>query len=163
MPYLDKFEGRVLEVGIGYGTVAQYLNNKCSSYIGLDIAQKTIDILYYRGVLGIWGSVLEMNVYFPHSYFDGVVSIGCLHHTGNVPLALSQIHRVLKPGGRALIMLYNDEAEKLAVDINSKGERAPHIEYTNVSQLPELFKAFTSWRYDIQNGKNKDIYIEAIK
>ena len=97
------------------------------------------------------------------NWFDGVVSIGCLHHTGDIQGGLDEIHRVLKPNGRALIMLYNEEAERLPVDRNSKGERAPHIEYTSVRDLPELFWQFQHWRYDLQNGNNRDIYIEAVK
>jgi SAM-dependent methyltransferase len=39
--------------------------------------------------------------------FDAVVSIGCLHHTGNLERSNAEVHRVLKPGGVALVMLYN--------------------------------------------------------
>src|SRR5205823_9383943 len=44
---------------------------------------------------------------FETGSFEVVVSIGCLHHTGNVPRAISEVHRVLAAGGTALIMLYN--------------------------------------------------------
>ena len=44
---------------------------------------------------------------FANSEFDWVVAIGCFHHTGNLQLALDEAWRVLKPGGRAMIMVYN--------------------------------------------------------
>jgi ubiquinone/menaquinone biosynthesis C-methylase UbiE len=44
---------------------------------------------------------------FPSDSFDDIVSIGCLHHTGQLQLCITEVHRVLKPGGRAVIMLYN--------------------------------------------------------
>ena len=36
-----------------------------------------------------------------------VYSLGVLHHTPDTPRSISEVHRVLKPGGIALIMLYN--------------------------------------------------------
>ena len=39
--------------------------------------------------------------------FDHVVSIGCLHHTGDLAGALQEVHRVLKPGGQTTIMVYS--------------------------------------------------------
>lgn len=158
--YLDKFSGDVLEIGTGYGTVGAYLAKRCD-YIGMDIAEGPLGVLAQRGLEAQRGNVLCP--IFEYDYFDGVVSIGCLHHTGDIPRALAEIRRVLKPGGRALIMLYNADAEKLAVDRNTKGERAPHIEYTNVSDIPALFADWSSFTVGLENGTYKDIYIEAVK
>jgi len=157
--YLDKFNGRILEIGTGYGTVASYLAERCQ-YVGLDIADGPLKILIDRGLSWWRGSALDIPLAGP---FDGVVSIGCLHHTGDIEGALVEIHRILKPGGRSLVMLYNEEADRLPVDKNTKGEIAPHIEYTNVDDLGDLFWGWASYRYDVQNGANKDIYIEAAK
>lgn len=162
IPYLAKFGGKVIEIGTGYGTVSAYLDRLSFEFVGCDLSDGPIDILTRRLIYSWKCNVLDL----PHQWietFDGVVSIGCLHHTGNIPKALSEIHRVLKPGGRALIMLYNVEAEKPSVDKDTHGNKAPFTEYTHVDDLPRLFKAFSSWRYDLQNGKHKDIYIEAIK
>lgn len=43
---------------------------------------------------------------FPDDSFDIVYSNGVLHHTTDTDAALTEAHRVLKPGGRAVIMLY---------------------------------------------------------
>ncbi len=40
---------------------------------------------------------------FPDESFDAVWANGVLHHTGNTRLALQEIRRVLRPGGRAII------------------------------------------------------------
>jgi SAM-dependent methyltransferase len=53
----------------------------------------------------VQGSILAAP--FPDGSFDYVVSIGCLHHTGNMPLALAETARLLRPGGRATLMSYN--------------------------------------------------------
>ena len=46
------------------------------------------------------------NLPFADDSFDLVYSNGVIHHTLDTEKALSEIHRVLKPGGRAVIMLY---------------------------------------------------------
>ena len=40
---------------------------------------------------------------FDHSTFDAVWANGVLHATGDTPKAIQEVHRVLKPGGRAII------------------------------------------------------------
>jgi SAM-dependent methyltransferase len=44
---------------------------------------------------------------FADNSFDQVVAIGCYHHTGNLARAIAETRRVLKPGGIAMIMVYN--------------------------------------------------------
>ena len=94
--------------------------------------------------------------------FDGVVSIGCLHHTGNIYKAVSEIYRVLKPGGQALVMLYNEEGKK-NVDRNTQGEDAPFTEYTSIAKAMNLFSNWGSCTVSVENGEYQDIYIEAVK
>lgn len=120
-PYLrryvesDELAGvRVLEIGLGYGTLGQLLASRGCRYYGLDIAETSVDVMRYRlALLGEahgedrvrLGSALAIP--FDDGQFDYVYSIGCLHHTGNLAGAIDEVHRVLKPEGRALVMLYN--------------------------------------------------------
>ena len=46
------------------------------------------------------------NLPFADGSFDIVYSNGVLHHTPNTEAAIAEVHRVLKPGGRAVLMLY---------------------------------------------------------
>jgi len=43
---------------------------------------------------------------FSEATFDVVYSNGVLHHTSNTEKAIDEVHRVLRPGGQAVIMLY---------------------------------------------------------
>ncbi len=105
---------KVLEIGLGYGTLGMKIAQSGADYYGLDIAKGPVDMMNYRLSLNNkpeqakQGSVLICP--FPDSSMDVVVSIGCLHHTGNLPRSLDEIHRVLKPGGTAHIMLYNQRS-----------------------------------------------------
>src|SRR5205823_11204819 len=46
------------------------------------------------------------NLPFPNNTFDLVYSHGVLHHTPDTPRTIREVHRVLSPGGRAVVMLY---------------------------------------------------------
>jgi SAM-dependent methyltransferase len=101
----------VLEVGLGYGTVGQHLAEMGACYRGLDIAAGPVRMMNYRlRMLGkretaVQGSVLDCP--FPSACFDFVVAIGCFHHTGNVQRCIDETYRVLRPGGTAIVMVYN--------------------------------------------------------
>lgn len=46
------------------------------------------------------------NLPFPDDCFDFVYSNGVLHHSQNTDRCIAEVHRVLKPGGKAVLMLY---------------------------------------------------------
>ena len=100
----------VLEVGLGYGTVSQRLAESGAEYTGLDIAQGPVSMVNQRLAQNdlpgkaIQGSILEPQLAV--ASFDYVIAIGCLHHTGNLKLAIEQCHSLLKPGGQLIFMVY---------------------------------------------------------
>ncbi|MCC6146925.1 MAG: class I SAM-dependent methyltransferase [Anaerolineaceae bacterium] len=102
---------QVLEVGLGYGTVGQTLLSSGTNYFGVDIAANPVKMIQYRQVLMNQPSTCSqasvLALPFAPESFDGVISIGVFHHTGDVQKAIDETHRVLKPGGKAVLMLYN--------------------------------------------------------
>ena len=100
----------VLEIGLGYGTVSQKLAASGANYTGLDIAAGPVSMVNHRlqqnnlGGKAIQGSILEPN--FPEASFDTIVAIGCLHHTGNLKLAIERCRSLLRPGGSLIFMVY---------------------------------------------------------
>jgi ubiquinone/menaquinone biosynthesis C-methylase UbiE len=44
---------------------------------------------------------------FPEAHFDQVWSWGVIHHSANMEQIIAEIHRVLKQGGKAQIMIYH--------------------------------------------------------
>jgi SAM-dependent methyltransferase len=102
---------KVLEVGLGYGTIGQKIAEVGADYIGLDIALAAVRMMNARLSMhrlpgrGIHGSMLACPL--ADSSVDCVVSIGCFHHTGDIGRCLDETWRVLKPGGRAYLMVYN--------------------------------------------------------
>ena len=110
IPFEQMKGKKVLDIGLGYGTVAQRLAEAGADYTGLDIAQGPVSMANHRlaqcGLSGkaIQGSILDPQL--PAATFDYVVAIGCLHHTGNLQLAIDQCFKVLKPGGQLIFMVY---------------------------------------------------------
>jgi ubiquinone/menaquinone biosynthesis C-methylase UbiE len=102
---------RTLEVGLGYGSLSEQLAKSGANYTGLDIAAGPVAMVNHRlaqnGLPGqaVQGSVL--NCPFPDQSFDTAVAIGSLHHTGDLALALHELHRVIVPGGHLVFMVYN--------------------------------------------------------
>lgn len=109
----DKFKGKkMLEVGVGAGTdFLQWVRGGAIAH-GIDLTQKAIDHVEHR--LSLYGLKAEEfkvadceNLPYSDNYFDVVYSWGVIHHTPNTPQALYEIIRVLKPGGKAKIMIYH--------------------------------------------------------
>ena len=120
---------KVLEIGLGSGTLGQLLASSGCEYFGLDIAPNPVQMMRHRlALLGQdgekkvqVGSALEI----PHAdaSFDYVYSVGCLHHTGNLPRCVSEVYRVLGPRGKAVIMLYNRHSFRQVVAVPLKRVR----------------------------------------
>lgn len=162
----------VLEIGLGYGTLSGELMSRGASYHGVDIAEGPVEIVRHRWRLArgtdadarvVRASALDLP--FADARFDFVFTIGCLHHTGNLPRAIEEVRRVLRPGGTAVVMLYNAHSYRRFVkvglpallrrrrsatevaalyDTNASGEAAPHTDYVSVAQVRRLFAGFSS-------------------
>ncbi len=100
----------VLEVGVGSGSHAQLLASHAGSFTGIDITQFAVDSTQRRfDSFGLRGTVRRMDAErmdFPDASFDFVWSWGVIHHSANPRRALEEIHRVLRPGGRSVLMVY---------------------------------------------------------
>jgi len=113
-PFLDKSltgKDKILEVGLGYGSVSTYLALCKDSYTGMDIAPAPVSMCNSRlskikgKHTGIQGDALKAP--FPDSNFDAVVAIGSLHHTGDFDLAIAEMCRVTNSEGVVCGMVYS--------------------------------------------------------
>lgn len=178
---LDRMRGcRVLEIGLGYGSVSQKIAASGAEYVGVDIAQGPVDIVARRLKLnGLPGMAMRgdaLALPFPEQYFDFVVSIGCLHHTGNTQRAISEVRRVLKPGGVAVVMVYNalcyknwilapmetlrtqrrsnssgSKKLRFAHDRDTSGLPPPETAFFSVRQLDGMFSEFRQRTFEKEN------------
>jgi SAM-dependent methyltransferase len=116
-PYLDRHLSleslrgrRVLEVGLGYGTVAQRIAEHGAEYVGLDIAAGPVSMVRHRlAQCGLAGQAVQGSILSPPletASFDAVIAIGSLHHTGDLRGAIHSCRSLLRPGGRLTLMVY---------------------------------------------------------
>ncbi len=102
---------RVLEIGLGYGSLSRKLILADTKYTGMDISWNAVRMtrtsgeLLSRPVDAVQGNALQLP--FADDSFDAVVSIGCLHHSGNLQQAVQEVYRILKHGGLTVVMVYN--------------------------------------------------------
>ncbi len=101
----------VLEVGCGIGTDASQWAKGGAIYTGVDLTEKAVSMARKRfeiyGYKGEFRTADAENLPFEPESFDIVYSFGVLHHTPDTQKAINEVYRVLKPGGRAFIMLYH--------------------------------------------------------
>lgn len=117
-PYIHDFakfqEGKgkdVLEVGVGMGADhVEWAKSGPQSLTGIDLTPRSVEHAQKRlKVMELTSSVDvgdAENLPFDDESFDIVYSWGVLHHSPNTPEAIRQVHRVLRPGGVARIMIY---------------------------------------------------------
>ena len=102
---------KVLEIGCGLGTDGAQFAKAGADYTGVDLTNAAIELARKRfelfGLTGKFQVADAENLEFPDESFDVVYSHGVLHHTPDIDAAVQEIHRVLKPGGRAIVMLYH--------------------------------------------------------
>jgi ubiquinone/menaquinone biosynthesis C-methylase UbiE len=102
---------KVLEIGCGMATDGAQFARAGAVYTGIDLTEAAINLARQRFALsGLQGDFRVSDAEgldFPDESFDLIYSHGVLHHTPDIEAAVREIHRVLKPGGRALVMLYH--------------------------------------------------------
>ncbi len=183
-------EKRVLEVGLGFGTLGQRIAEAGADYVGMDIAANPVEMMQRRLELSslggevIQGSILDNDL--ESDSFDHVVSIGCFHHTGDIPKCVRETYRLLKPGGACVIMVYNrfslrqwlrwplgtilellgkgsmaSQAQRAAYDANAAGIAAPVTEFSSIKDFERMFGDFAEARFRRQNFD--DLQIRGIR
>jgi SAM-dependent methyltransferase len=103
---------RVLEVGCGQGPLANHLLARGATVVAIDMSAASLRRtmqgsaeLGHRSCVRVMQADAE-RLPFADASFDAVVSFGVLHHTPDTAHAVGELLRVLRPGGRATVMLY---------------------------------------------------------
>lgn len=108
----ERWSGRdVLEAGCGIGTDGARFSAAGARYTGLDATGSALALARRRFALDdlpgrfVAGSVTRLP--FPDESFDLVFSHGVVHHVDDTGAAVRELHRVLRPGGTLLVMVYH--------------------------------------------------------
>ncbi len=101
---------RVLEIGVGLGADHERFARAGAELTGIDLTPRAIANTGDRFAAMGLKSDLQVgdaeNLPFGDASFDMVYSWGVIHHSPDTPRAAREILRVLKPGGRFAVMIY---------------------------------------------------------
>ena len=122
---------KVLEIGCGLGTDGAQFAEVGADYTGVDLTEAAVDLARKRFELfnlpGKFQTADAENLDFADESFDLVYSHGVLHHTPETQKAVQEIHRVLRPGGRAVVMLYHRGSYNYRVNISLLRRAGAHL------------------------------------
>lgn len=110
-PHLPAEPGRVLDVGCGTGALLRSLaewRTPAVRYTGVDLAPAMVEEALHSGMQGgipaAYAAASAAALPFPSGSFDTAVTASSLHYWPDVPGALAEIRRVLRPGGTLLVL-----------------------------------------------------------
>jgi SAM-dependent methyltransferase len=117
-PHIPAFAGfdavrdsRVLEIGVGAGTDHVKWLRAGARVFGIDLTTTGVNLTRERAELeGLRSNVFVADAEalpFRSSVFDIVYSYGVLHHTPDTAEAIKEVHRTLRSGGVARVMIYH--------------------------------------------------------
>ncbi|MFL5774208.1 MAG: class I SAM-dependent methyltransferase, partial [Flavisolibacter sp.] len=109
---IDFRDKKVLEIGLGQGADSMQIINRGAKYYGIDLTEESVRRVKER--FEMFKKPYEEvqvanaeNIPYPDNTFDIVYSHGVIHHSPKIAQIVKEIHRVLRPGGQAVIMLYH--------------------------------------------------------
>jgi ubiquinone/menaquinone biosynthesis C-methylase UbiE len=118
----NKFAGKcVLEIGCGSGIDSAEFARNDAKIVSTDLTHAGVELTHnLLKENSLPASVIQCdakNLPFEGETFDCVYSFGVLHHFPEIDAALTEIHRVLKPGGQVMVMLYHRDSLLYAYSI----------------------------------------------
>jgi SAM-dependent methyltransferase len=111
---LDGQGKRLLEVGCGIGVDSIQLAGRGFDVTAVDLTENALAVAAqfaaHRGATVDFQLGNAERLDFADESFDAVYSFGVLHHTPDIRRSVQEVHRVLRPGGTAYVMLYHRDS-----------------------------------------------------
>jgi SAM-dependent methyltransferase len=107
---------RILDAGCGSGTVSSELRDRGAIVSGFDRSTKMVELARLR--LGADANLQVADIAgplpYPDSAFDDVIAALVLHYLEDWSAPLAELRRVLRPGGRLIVVVNHPIIFKLA-------------------------------------------------
>ena len=97
---------RTLDIGAGRGEHAAYEKLDQQEYVGLELRPELANLMKanHPQIKTHVGDI-QTKIDFPDGYFDRILTIHVLEHLPDLPRALDEIRRLLKPDGQFTVMM----------------------------------------------------------
>lgn len=166
IPYLNTLSaGRVLDVATGRGGFASELLQQLKKYdelVGVDTNERYSEV-FAQTLAGqpnvSYRCMDAAQLDFPDASFDTVSMAYSLHHMGKPRKALSEIWRVLKPGGHCIVVeMYSDNQRETQLThvllhhwwaaVDSAGGVSHNETFTRAELVSLLQAAQLEWQFE---------------
>lgn len=111
IPYGELAGKKVLDIGCGTGWSTEQFARIGAEVSAIDLTEKAIELTKKRFAIYNLKADIRVgdaeNMPYPDGTFDYILAWGVLMHTPDTEKTISEIYRVLKPGGRVAAMMYN--------------------------------------------------------
>jgi len=152
---LDGRGKSLLEVGCGIGVDSIQLARRGFDVTAVDLTDSALAVARqfaaHRGASIDFRLGNAEGLDFADRGFGAVYSFGVLHHTPDIERSVAEVHRVLRPGGTAYVMLYHRDSlvnlvhRSMRLPYESPTDRKDHcpVVYTfSRGGVRRLFRAF---------------------
>jgi len=151
----SSYKGKnLLEVGCGTGIDLVRFAREGANVTGIDLSKTAIDLAGRNFMQsGLNADLFVMNgegMQFADNTFDVVYAHGVLQYTADSAKMIDEIHRVLRPGGEAIMMVYNRHSwlnlMRNVTNVPLEHEDAPVLKKYSVSELKQLLRPFQNYQ-----------------
>jgi ubiquinone/menaquinone biosynthesis C-methylase UbiE len=153
LPFVDMLaqalpsDSKILDIGSGPGQFSKHLTEKGFVVEGIDISDQMLTIAQAK-VPGVSFKKMDMRkLEFADHAFDGILAAYSIIHipTPELPSVLFEMKRVLKPGGYALFIVQEGDADQIVDEPLAKGEKV----FMNFFSKERLNQLLTSAGFEI--------------
>ena len=154
LPKIVKFDGykmkKLLEIGCGVGIDLVRFAQGGTKVTGVDLAEVSINLAQenfsQRGLEADFRVMNGEDLDFDDGSFDVVYAHGVLQYTSNANKMISEIVRVLRPQGDAIMMVYNRNswlnAMSKVMKVGLEHEDAPVLNKYSASEFKRMLSPF---------------------
>ncbi|MBE0410330.1 MAG: class I SAM-dependent methyltransferase [Anaerolineales bacterium] len=160
----ESYRGKyLLEIGCGVGIDLVRFARAGAKVVGVDISEKAIGLAQkYFSLENLQVDLHVMNgeaLEFTNNTFDVVYVHGVLPYTTHPEKMISEVYRVLKPGGEAILMVYNKFSwlnllTKLT-NVPLEHVDAPVYRKYSTSEFKKLLKPFKQYQIIFERFPSK--------
>jgi ubiquinone/menaquinone biosynthesis C-methylase UbiE len=155
LPQLVDFAGyqgkQLLEVGCGTGTDLVRFAQGGAVVTGVDLSSTAIDLARQNFAHASLPARLEVMdgeaLAFEDNSFDAVYAHGVIQYTANPGRMIGELYRVLRPGGQAILMVYNQRSWLMALSrfgaVGLEHEDAPAFHLFTIAEFRQLLRPFS--------------------
>jgi len=151
----SSYKGKnLLEVGCGAGIDLVRFARAGTRVTGIDLSTTALDLARKNITQnGLTADLQKMNgecMEFAANTFDVVYAHGVLQYTADTEKMVTELHRVLKPGGQAIMMVYNRiswlNMMRRVTKVPLEHEDAPVLKKFSITELKQLLGPFSSFQ-----------------